>query len=224
MTRNPRCQRKAESRERKMEKNIIAIIADGEKVQNIGKILEDADIIIAADGGANLCRAQQIAPDYIIGDLDSITLGNIEFFSESKFIEIPEQDHTDMQKALNYALSLNPTKIIVISAFGKRTDHSLGNILIFQNYDNSIPLEIYDNFGVMTFYTPGKYEFTLQPGQTISFFSLSPINNLSLKGFKYPVKNANYSKNFIGVSNVVINQKCTIEFQKGNLISYIISV
>ena len=123
----------AESRERKMEKNVIAIIADGEKVNNIRRILKDADIIIAADGGANLCKLQKVKPDYIIGDLDSITYENMEFFSDSKFIEITEQENTDLQKALNYALSLNPTKIKIISSFGKRADHTLGNILIFQN-------------------------------------------------------------------------------------------
>ena len=207
-----------------MENNIIAVIADGEKVKNIKRILKDADIIIAADGGANLCRSQQITPDYIIGDLDSITLANLDFFSKSKVIEITEQNNTDLQKALDYALTLNPTKIKIISSFGKRADHTLGNILIFQNYDGSIPLYIYDNFGVMSLYTAGKYELTLPLGQTVSFFSLSPIKGLSLKGFKYSVDNENYSRNFIGVSNIVFNQKCTVEFQKGKLIYYIITV
>ena len=213
----------AVNEEKIMNKNIIAIIADGEKVNHIRKILKDVDIIIAADGGANLCRKQQIKPDYIIGDLDSITYENMEFFSDSKFIEITEQENTDLQKALDYALSLNPTKIKIISAFGKRTDHTLGNILIFQNYDESIPLEVYDNFGMMTFYSPGKHELNLQLGQTISFFSLTPITDLSLLGFKYPIVNTDYSSNFIGVSNIVINQQCTIEFQKGKLISYLIT-
>jgi len=203
----------------------VAIIANGEELEKnrLENILADVDIIIAADGGANLCREQQIKPDYIIGDLDSITYENMEFFSDSKFIEITEQENTDLQKALDYALSLNPTKIIVISAFGKRTDHTLGNILIFQNYDESIPLEVYDNFGVMTFYSPGKYELKLQLGQTISFFSLTPITGLSLLGFKYPIVNTDYSSNFIGVGNVIINEKCTVEFQKGKLISYLIT-
>ena len=207
-----------------VERNIIAIIADGEKVNNIRNILKDTDIIIAADGGANLCRLQKIKPDYIVGDLDSITLMNKEFFSESKFIEITEQDNTDLQKALDYALLLNPTEIRIISAFGKRTDHTLGNILIFQNYNGSIPLEIFDNFGVMSFYTPGEYNLTLQLEQTVSFFSLSPIKGLSLQGFKYPIVNADYSNNFIGISNAATSQNCTIRFQKGKLISYRITV
>jgi len=214
----------AESRGRIMKKNVIAIIADGEKVNNIEEILKDTDIIIAADGGANLCRSQRIKPDYIIGDLDSITYENMEFFSDSKFIEITEQENTDLQKALDYALSLNPTKIKIVSAFGKRTDHTLSNILIFQNYEDTIPLEIYDNFGIMTFYSLGKYELKLQLEQTISFFSLTPIHGLSLTGFKYPVNKADYQSNFIGVSNVVINRQCTIEFQKGKLISYVITI
>ena len=83
-----------------MIKNIVAIIANGEKCSNLEKILMDADIIIAADGGANLCREQQITPDYIIGDLDSITYENMEFFSDSKFIKITEQENTEDRKSV----------------------------------------------------------------------------------------------------------------------------
>ncbi len=207
-----------------MEKKIIAIIADGEKVKNIKKILVDVDVVIAADGGANICRICEINPDYIVGDLDSITIENTEHFSKSKFIKIKEQNNTDLQKAINYAVKLNPTSIKIISAFGKRTDHSLANILIFQNYSEQIPLEIYDNFGIMKFYSPGEHNIALHIGQTISFFSISPVEGLFLKGFKYSVSDANNSNNFIGISNVAIEQNCTIKLNKGKVISYTIAV
>jgi len=207
-----------------MEKKIIAIIADGEKIDNIKKILEDVDVIIAADGGANICRTCEVNPDYIVGDLDSITPENIKHFSKSKFIEIKEQDNTDLQKAINYAVKLNPKSIKIISAFGKRADHSLANILIFQNYSEQIPLEIYDNFGVMKFYSPGEHNIALHIGQTISFFSLFPVEGLFLKGFKYSVRDTYNSNNFIGISNVAIEQNCTIKFSKGKMISYTITV
>jgi thiamine pyrophosphokinase len=207
-----------------MRKKVIAIIADGEKVNNIENILNDVDVIIAADGGANICRICEVTPDYIIGDLDSIILENIKFFSKSKFVEVSEQSTTDLPKAISYALKLNPTKIKIIAAFGKRTDHTIANILIFQNYDELIPLEVYDNFGVMNFYPPGKHYIALQSGQTISFFSITPIENLSLEGFKYPVIDTDYSNNFIGISNVAIDKNCSIKFNRGKLISYKIVV
>ena len=207
-----------------MGKKIIAIIADGKKVDNIKKILEDVDVIIAADGGANICRTCEVNPDYIVGDIDSITPENIKHFSKSKFVEIKEQNHTDLQKAINYAVKLNPKSIKIISAFGKRTDHSLANILIFQNYNEQVPLEIYDNFGVMKFYSPGKHNIALHIGQTISFFSLAPVEGLFLEGFKYSIIDANNSNNFIGISNIAIEQNCIIKFDKGKIISYIITV
>ncbi|MBT4575187.1 MAG: thiamine diphosphokinase [Candidatus Cloacimonetes bacterium] len=207
-----------------MKKNVIAIMANGERVNNIRKILKDVDVIIAADGGANICRADSITPDYIVGDLDSITLENIKYFSEPKFVKINDQSNTDLQKAIDHALKLNPTSIKIVAALGNRTDHTLANILIFQNYNELIPLEIYDNFGVMKLYSPGSHNIALSIGQTISFFSLTSIEGLSLKGFKYPVNDADYSNNFIGISNIVMEQNCAINFKMGKLISYTIEV
>ena len=207
-----------------MKKNVITIIANGERVNNIRKILKDVDVIIAADGGANICRVESINPDYIAGDLDSITLENIKHFSESKFVKINDQSYTDLQKAIDHALKLNPKSVKIISAFGKRTDHTLANILIFQNYNDLIPLEIYDDFGVMKLYLPGNHNIALSIGQEISFFSLSSIEGLSLKGFKYPVNDADYSNNFIGISNIAMEQNCAINFKMGKLISYTIEV
>lgn len=207
-----------------MNNNIIAIIADGERVNAYEDILCDVDIIIAADGGANLCRSQQITPHFIIGDLDSITSENLQFFSKAKLIKSSDQSTTDMQKAIDYALKLNPSVIKIISAYGMRTDHTIGNLLIFQNYQNSVPLKIHDNFGIMSYLTAGEHKLTLQPGQGISFFSLSAIEDLTLDGFEYQLNNAKYPVNFIGISNRAVKTDCTVKFKKGKLITYVISI
>ncbi len=205
-----------------MSKKIIASLANGNRINHdlLEKILPDVSIIIAADGGAELCRYYSIKPDYIIGDLDSITKETRKTFSNAKTIFEPDQNFTDLQKALRLACILKPDRIVVLFAFGKRIDHSICNMLIFQNYRESIPLEIYDSFGKMEIYFPGKYNIMGKTGEIISFFSLEPIYNLSLIGFKYSIANKIFKKNFIGISNIFEKEKCQILFDKGKLITY----
>ena len=52
----------------------IAIILNGEDLQaeRLASALQEADLIIAADGGANYCIRHGVHPHYIIGDLDSL--------------------------------------------------------------------------------------------------------------------------------------------------------
>lgn len=205
-----------------MSEKIIAILANGNRINHdlLKKILSNVSIIIAADGGAELCRYYSIKPDYIIGDLDSITKETRKKFADTKIIFEPDQNFTDLQKALRFSCTLKPDRIIILFAFGKRIDHTICNILIFQNYRENIPLEIYDGFGKMELYFPGKYDLIGKAGETISFFSLEPIYNLSLTGFKYSISNKIFKKYFIGISNIFEKEKCQIQFDKGKLISY----
>ncbi|MBT6994792.1 MAG: thiamine diphosphokinase, partial [Candidatus Cloacimonetes bacterium] len=115
-----------------MNNHKIAIVCNGKRIDNLTEILKNVDTVIAADGGANFCLDNNISPDFIIGDLDSIKL-NCKIKNES-LIQITDQNLTDLQKSLNFAEKLNPTEILVISAFGKREDHSIANLLIFQNF------------------------------------------------------------------------------------------
>ena len=207
------------------EKSVV-IIANGETLkQKLKNIIFDEDIIIAADGGVVNCINAGIIPDYIIGDLDSIQLDINKYFSAAKVIHNPDQETTDVVKALNLAFSLHPEKIKVFSAFGKRTDHSIGNILIFHKMiklisDKSIELEIFDNFGKMKILSSGKHEIKGEINSTVSLFSISPIQNLTLKGFRYDLKNQDFPNNFLGISNVYKSEICEICFDSGVLFLY----
>ena len=205
-----------------MKKRIIAIVANGEELnlKLVKHILNDVTTIIAANGGASLCKEYGIKPDYIIGDVDSIPQEVQDIFSSSKIILEPDQELTDLQKALNFAQALSPNKIKILSSFGKRMDHSIGNLIIFSKYYGKASLEIYDNFGKTELYTPGKHKIKGKIGQTISFFSLSPIKNLFLTGFQFPIKNKNYDIKFVGISNTFKSEIGSVEFTEGKLFSY----
>jgi thiamine pyrophosphokinase len=107
----------------------ILIFANGELTHpdKICMLVDEQDLLIAADGGTRHVLALGLQPDLIIGDLDSLAMeklpGNIPV---QKFPA--DKNETDLELALKHACSLNPTQIIIIGALGGRLDHSLGNI------------------------------------------------------------------------------------------------
>ena len=202
----------------------IVIIANGEEIKQeiIKNELTDDPIIIAADGGLLLCRKLNILPHYILGDFDSIPVKIIEEYKSSKLIPRPNQNFTDLQKALEFASSINPMKITIFAATGKRTDHAFANLLIFASYKGKANLQLFDNYGIMKLHLPGKHFIGGKKGQTISFFSLKSVTKLSLIKVKYPIRNMNITGHFFSLSNEFISDKCSLEFEKGKIVSYIL--
>ena len=205
-----------------MSKKIIAIIANGRALEsNLAReAVRSATVIIAADGGALSCKETGIKPDFIIGDFDSISRDLLEHYNDVEIIHLEDQYSTDMEKALNFATSLAPDRLVVLSAFGKRVDHTSANLFFLAQYNEKIPVTIYDNFGRMSILKEGKHQLDYAPGTAVSFFSPYPVKNLSLQGFRYNLQNQNFKPYFVGISNVCEKEDCLIEFESGRIFSY----
>lgn len=205
-----------------LSKKIVAIVANGEAVNSSFALeaLKASSPVIAADGGAAICREMGVIPDLIIGDCDSLRPEWKEYSPQVKIIPVADQDSTDMEKALNFTRSLAPDRVRIFSAFGKRMDHTPANMLFLGQFNKDIPVEIYDNQGIMTILNPGKHEIKFKKGQPVSFFSFAPIKNLFLKGFLYPLQGQSYDPYFVGISNVCEKIPCQVSFDSGILFMY----
>jgi len=195
---------------------IKAIIANGSAIsrQRLEDILSEVEEIIAADGGANLCRELGIEPDIIIGDLDS---WQEQKSASAQVLYLPDQEQTDLQKAINYADLASCSKLKIISAFGKRSDHSMVNMIIFAQSSYPEKLEIYDNFSKTILFSAGEHQLQLEPGTLVSFYAFGQLENLSLQGVKYELKEKSYQQGFCGISNEVSSKKIDLSFDKGLL-------
>ncbi len=200
----------------------IAVIANGEAIDKkiLLRYLAGADKIIAADGGSRLCRRLNITPDYILGDMDSIDGATRRHFASVPFVTREDQNHTDLQKALQFAVELGGRQIRIFAAFGLRGDHSAANLIIFESFDAAVELQAFDNHGMLTRLFPGEHRFEGRPGQTVSFFSLRPLQNLTLDGFLFPVKGQNYAPFFLGNSNEYAASLGRVSFTAGRLLVY----
>ena len=202
----------------------IVIIANSEEIKHeiIRNELIDESIIIAVDGGLLLCRKLNIIPHYILGDFDSIPAKIIKEYDSSKLILRPNQNFNDLQKSLEVGSSINPKKIKIFAATGKRTDHTFANLLIFADYKGKAILQLFDNYGIMKLHLPGKHIIDGKKDQTISFFSLKSVTKLSLLKVKYPIRDMNSTGHFFSLSNKFVSDNCLLEFEKGKIISYLV--
>ncbi len=87
--------------------------------------------IIAIDGGADHLYKMGIKPDYIVGDLDSISEDIFEKFKEEsvEYFKYPcKKDETDSELGILLAIEKGNVCIDIYAALGGRVDHELSNI------------------------------------------------------------------------------------------------
>jgi len=202
-------------------KNKIAIIANGtiNDTKFHKKLLDDVDIILCADGGANTAKKMDIIPDYIIGDLDSADSSVIDFFkkNKTKIIHDNNQNKTDLELALALAENLNPNDIIILGAIGDRIDHTLANILCLTKIKSNVKAQIIDNKNTIELIRD-SIDFKGDKNDVVSVIPLEDISNLNYTGLKWNVKNLDTKLGWFGISNRFVNNKANISFLKGKLL------
>jgi thiamine pyrophosphokinase len=186
---------------------------------------QQADLLLAVDGGANHCLRFGFTPDILLGDLDSIGPDILATY-QKKNIAIyrhpTRKDATDLELALDLAREKGATTIWLVGALGGRWDMSLANIMLAagEKYQD---LEIFllGEDCSMKILHPGKvHNISGESGQKISFLPLrGDVYGVTLVGFEYPL--INHTIPFgasLGVSNILIANLATVEHSGGILL------
>ncbi|MDD3049530.1 MAG: thiamine diphosphokinase [Candidatus Cloacimonetes bacterium] len=205
-------------------KRDILIIANGEHSARLKEMIEKYpdSILVAVDGGFDQCLENGINPDYLTGDFDSVPKQS-EFSDNTVIIPTPDQNYTDLEKSLQFIRTINPGTVRILSAVGKRTDHTFNSISLLLKYAEVLQIELFDNFGYLKVLSPNDYFFNLPKNTTVSLFSWKEISSLSLQGFKYSIENIS-EDNFLGISNETDQTEQMISFKKGHLFVYILDI
>lgn len=200
------------------------VICNGEMPSQklIAPFLKTKPFILCADGGANNARPFGITPHLIIGDLDSITQKTRLFFSTVPIIHNPDQNNTDLEKALNYLLSNNIPSAIIIGATGDRADHTMSNFSILVKYHKRISLRFIDERCTVEV-VRRSVRFRAQPGQQISLVPMGKCTGITTSGLKYPLKGESLEPGVReGLSNEATGSTVTVSVKRGNLLLFII--
>jgi thiamine pyrophosphokinase len=200
--------------------NVISIIANGNFVltKKIKKIIDSSSKIICCDGGGNSCFKNNIKPTVIIGDMDSITSKNLEYF-KSKGVEIIvdlDDSKTDLELGFILALKSNPNKIYIFGGLGGRFDMSIVSILVLLNFRTN-KVKIIDEFNEIEVLTKST-KIKGKIGEKISIIPICKVKNLSYTGLKWEVKDLDVDIGWFGVSNKFSNENVSIDFDSGKIL------
>jgi thiamine pyrophosphokinase len=185
--------------------------------------IDDADYLIAADGGGLVLTAIGRAPQLLIGDLDSIDDASLSFFTASKtdIRRFPrEKDETDLELALQAAVSLGAHAIDLFCVLGGRWDHTLATIAML-----SMPMlahlrvRIYaEHQRIELIRTAAVIQGTV--GDVVSLLPLTQtVNGITTIGLEYPLTDATlYMEQSRGVSNVLTEPEARVTIADGLLL------
>jgi len=182
-------------------------------------------LIISADGAVKNCFKLGLTPDVVIGDMDSIEKNDMEMIKSQTIKTIyvkssAEKNESDTQLAIEYALENKIQNIILTGALGKRTDHSLANLLnIASEKFKDADLKILDEkYEISVLRNSGMVNGTV--GNTLSIFSLTPSTFfINTDGLKYKLHNEQLLFSPIrGISNIFEKESVQIDFKDGLLL------
>lgn len=191
-------------------------------IQNFVKLNKSLkqNIIIAADGASDFLYKHKIIPDYIIGDLDSISPAALKYFSGKnvKIKKIRNQNKNDLEKCIQFCINEKLKRIIIVGIAGNRLDHTINNLSILKKYSGKADIKCYNN-EFEFFFIKKKVEFTCKIGDVISLIALPKARGITTKGLKYPLKNGTLEFGGMqGALNNAAKKNVIIEVKKGHLL------
>jgi len=209
----------------------IVIFANGElpDLETARALLQTDDYLIAADGGANHLLKMGILPEVVVGDLDSINEDTL-FELTSAEVDIKQysedKDETDIELALQFAVEMRPTAILIVGALGGRLDQTLANLSILT--DPLLPkIDIRLDDGVEEAFfcrsnadKGGQVEIQGRSGDTVSLIPWhSPVQGITTEGLQWPLyAETLFASKSRGVSNVMLDETASVKIEKGLLL------
>lgn len=133
-------------------------------------------------------------PHVICGDFDSIEKGMDT--RDSKLIHLPDQDHTDLTKTIEWCLEQSNQRkwkferILVLGGLNGRFDHTMSTLSTLIHFVNSrIPIVVLDAYNMLFSLPEGESEVHVDSEKTSKMCGVIPMTQketiVTSKGLKY---------------------------------------
>lgn len=187
------------------------------------ELADGPDLVIAADVGGEYLMELGTIPQVLVGDFDSIAPDFIQKMKKAEvelFIYPAAKDETDMELAVDLAITRGATEIRILGGTGGRLDHTLGNIgLLVKAYQKGVAAYLVDLCQELTI-TDNQIELRGQPGKAVSLIPLTPkVMGVTTKGLKFPLNDAElYFFRTRGIHNEFTGDAATVSLAEGILL------
>jgi thiamine pyrophosphokinase len=201
----------------------IIIFANGE-LPNLDKaraLLHEDDFIIAADGGTRHALALGLTTNVIVGDLDSLPSDFEPSTFNGEIVLYPkDKNETDLELAIQHALTLKPEQIIILGALGGRLDQTLGNIALISSLQLSTFNIRLDDGIEEVFFCRDQVQINGISGDTVSLIPWQgEVTGIVTTDLKWSLQNEIlYPNKTRGISNEMLNDTAMIQIKSGLLL------
>jgi thiamine pyrophosphokinase len=180
------------------------------------RLARSAQLVIAADGGADIAAGGGVRPHLLVGDMDSITGATRARLARTgvKLRVVPrEKDLTDTELALRVAREHGAREVVVAAPFGGRVDHVVAHIfLLFLARAMRIRMSLMDGYTEARL-ADGRTVLDGAVGDLVSLIPLSArVEGITTFGLRYPLARAGLRRGTTrGVSNVITELPAGLE-------------
>ncbi|MFN3492786.1 MAG: thiamine diphosphokinase, partial [Anaerolineales bacterium] len=162
-----------------------------------------------------------LIPNLIIGDMDSLPSNfQLSTFDGEVILFPKDKNETDLELAIQHAITLNPEEILIIGALGGRIDHTLANIALLTNFRRvACDLRLNDGLEEISL-CKDQIEIKGRSGDVVSLIPYQEnVEGVATQNLKWQLKNETlYFNKTRGISNEMISDTATISITKGLLL------
>lgn len=200
----------------------VLLIADSPDFDS-AYITRHADLVdqVFVTDGATHKLPTGVTPNVICGDFDSIHMPSArERYVTSEFITLSDQNQSDLEKALVFAMSRGATEVTMVSALGGRMDISVANLSVLIRHHTACVLSIVSGTVVTKVVSDrspktGSVTFEARPGSFVSCIPLEGDAVVSISNVKWSLREAPLRSGSHGVNNEALGGPVTVTAHKG---------
>lgn len=175
----------------------VTVIGGGEvRPVELMTALGLAPTLVAADGGADRALSLGQTPDWVIGDLDSISDSARDHIPAERIVQVSEQDSTDFTKCLT---RIQAAFVLAVGFSGLRLDHTLAALTTLAACRRPLPIMLTPED--IVFRAPPRLTLPLMPGTRFSLYPMGQARGTST-GLEWPIDDIEFAPGMrVGTSN-----------------------
>jgi thiamine pyrophosphokinase len=190
---------------------------------HLRRAVASSDYLIGVDGGARHLRRLDLRPHLITGDFDSLSLPEREAFAAEgvRILPTPDQDYTDLDKAITVAVDELGARILrIFAATIGRLDHIYSALSTLIKHGRRADIRLVDDIGE-TWLIDRELDLVGQdlPGRVLSLLAFGPVSGITTTGVNWPLDGESLAPGVRdGTLNRIVAERVTIQVGEGDLL------
>lgn len=198
------------------------VIANGEppSLAVWTELMPSVDLVVAADGGADIALAHAVTPHAVVGDLDSVSAKARSRIPDDCFHRDADPHSTDLQKAIRFAIDYGASEIDVIAWGGNRADHALANLSVLTLFRAQAMIRLIDDLFEVTLVND-RAEVEAPLGTVVSLVAIGPCQGVHTTGLRWDLNGEPLAFSPRGIHNEMAKTHASISVDSGDLLLFL---